>query len=98
MNPIEHALRLLHTEQAFLGVGLAALAVVVAVVIVVRRWLLKGIRWAPALLIVSGGFLAGAVTVEATYHSWYRHRCVAHTSDIDECFDEEGKRLHHKDY
>lgn len=94
MNPIEHALRLMQTEQASMGVGLAALAALVAVGIVVRRWLAEGIRWAPALLIVGAGVLAGSVIVEATYYSWYRHRCVAHSSDIDECFDEDGKRLH----
>ena len=85
MNPIDHALRLLDTQQALVGVGLAALAVVVALVIVARRALEDGIRFIPALLIVFAGFLAGAVIVEASYYSWYRHRCVLHHSDIDAC-------------
>ena len=90
MNPIEHAFRLMNTEQAGLGVALAALAVVVAVVIVVRRAIAEGFRWVPALLIMCAGFLAGAVIVEASYYSWYRHRCVLHSSDIDECYDKGG--------
>jgi len=90
MNPIEHAFRLMNTEQAGLGVALAALAVVVAVVIVVRRAGAEGFRWVPALLIMCAGFLAGAVIVEASYYSWYRHRCVLHSSDIDECYDKGG--------
>lgn len=98
MNPIEHALRLMDTEQAALGVGLAALAVIVAVVIVIRRSIEEGFRWVPALLIMCAGFLSGAVIVEASYHSWYRHRCVLHSSDIDECFDKDGKRLHDEGY
>ena len=85
-----------NTTQAGLGVGLAVLAVVIAVAIVVRRRARERIRWIPALLIVCAGFLAGAVIVEATYYSWYRHRCVDHGSDIDECYDEDGKRLHQR--
>jgi hypothetical protein len=65
-------------------------------VIVVRRAIAEGFRWVPALLIMCAGFLAGAVIVEASYYSWYRHRCVLHSSDIDECFGEDGKRLHHE--
>jgi hypothetical protein len=98
MNPIEHALRLMDTEQAALGVGLAALAVVFAAAIVVRRSREEGFRWIPALLIMCVGLLAGAVIVEASYYSWYRHRCVLHSSDIDECFDKDGKRLHDEGY
>jgi hypothetical protein len=96
MDPIGHALRLMNTTQAGLGVGLAALAVMIAVAIVVRRRVRERIRWIPALLIVCAGFLAGAVIIEATYYSWYRHRCVDHSSDIDECFDKDGKRLHER--
>ncbi|HKY77315.1 MAG TPA: hypothetical protein VJS45_14305 [Acidimicrobiia bacterium] len=98
MNPIEQALRLMDTDQAFLGVGLAALAVVVAVVAAVRRSIEDGFRWIPAVLIMGAGFLAGAVIVETSYYSWYRHRCVLHSSDIDECFDADGKRLHDEGY
>ena len=98
MNPIEHALRLMNTTQAGVGLGLAALAVVVAVAIVVRRARAEGFRWGPALLIMCAGFLAGAVIVEGSYYSWYRHRCVLHSSDIPECFGEDGKRLHDKGY
>ena len=98
MNPIEHAFRLMATEQAGLALGLAAVAVVIAASVAFRRVLDGSIRWAPALLIVSAGFLAGAVIVEATYYAWYKHRCVDHTSDIDECFDKDGERLHHEGY
>jgi hypothetical protein len=85
MNPIDHAFRLMDTQQASLAVGLAAVAVVIAAGIAFRRVLDGSIRWIPALLIVAAGFLAGAVIVEASYYAWYRHRCVLHSSDIDEC-------------
>ena len=98
MNPIEHALRLMDTDQAFLGVGLGAFAVIVAVVATVRRSIEGGFRWIPAVLIMCSGFLAGAVIVETSYYSWYRHRCVLHSSDIDECFDGDGRRLHDEGY
>jgi hypothetical protein len=98
MNPIDHAFRLMATQEAFVAVGLAAVAVVIAAGIAFRHVLDGRMRWIPALLIVSAGFLAGAVIIEATYYSWYRHRCVHHGSDIDECFGKDGKRLHDKGY
>ena len=98
MNPIDHAFRLMDTLEAGLGLGLAAIAVVIAAGIAFRRAIDGRIRWVPALLIVAAGFLAGAVIVEASYYSWYRHRCVHHSSDIDECFGEDGKRLHDEGY
>ena len=98
MDPIDHAFRLMATQQASLAVGLAAVAVVIAVGIALRRVLDGRIRWIPALVIVSAGFLTGGVIIEATYHAWYRHRCVLHSSDIDECFGENGQRLHHEGY
>jgi hypothetical protein len=85
MNTIDHALRLLDTQQASLGAGLAVLVVAVAVLIVVRGALAGSIRLVPALLIVPAGLVVGAVIVEASYYSWYRHRCVLHHSDIAEC-------------
>jgi len=33
------------------------------------------------------------VIVEASYYSWYRHRCVLHGSDIDECSAKSGAWL-----
>jgi hypothetical protein len=96
MDPIGHALRLMNTTQAGLGVGLAALVVVIAVAIAVRRRARQRTGWIPVLLIVCTGFLAGAVIIETTYSSWYRHRCVDHSSDIDECFGKDGKRLHER--
>lgn len=96
MDPIGHASRLMNTTQAGLGVGLAACAVVIAIAIAVRHRARERTGWIPALLIVSAGFLAGAVIVEATYYSWYRHRCVLHGSDIDECYGKDGQRLHQR--
>lgn len=99
MNPIGHALRLLGTTQAFFGVWLAVAAVtaaVVAAVMFARYSEYQRARWWRALLIVLVGLAIGGATVEATYYSWYRHRCVDHSSDIDECFDNDGKRLHER--
>ena len=91
MNPIEHAIRLHDTNGAFLGVWLAAAAVVVTAVLVVRRARERGFRLIPvAALVVSAGLLVGVVGVESAYYSWYRHRCVLHGSDIDECSDKDA--------
>ena len=100
MNPFAHALRLLDTTQAFLGVGLAvaaiAAAVVAALVVACYGEYQRGARWWRALLIVCVGLLVGGATVEATYYSWFKHRCVDHGSDIGECFDKNGMRLHQR--
>ncbi|MGH9010795.1 MAG: hypothetical protein ACRDYF_13250 [Acidimicrobiia bacterium] len=85
MNTIEHALRLLGTQEAVLGTGLAAVAVAVAVLIVFRLALERRFRLIPALLIISAGLLVGTGIVHATYHAWFTHRCVHHHSDIPEC-------------
>lgn len=91
MSPIDHAIRLHDTGQAFLGVWLAAAAVVVTAVVIVRLARERGVRLIPvAALVVSAGLLVGAVGVESAYYSWYRHRCVLHGSDIDECSDKDA--------
>ena len=90
MNPIVHAFRLLETQQALWGVMLAAVVVAIAAWIVFRRVLVGSIRWIPALSIVVAGLVAGTAIVEFSYMSWFRHRCVDHHSDIDECSSRGG--------
>ena len=85
INTIDHALRLLNTEEACLGTGLAVVVVAVAVLIVFTRALEGRIRLMAGVLVISSGLLVGAGIVEATYDAWYTHRCVNHSSDIREC-------------
>ena len=98
MNTIDHAFRLLDTQQAGLSVLLAAAAVAAAFVIALIYVVHGRVRWMGAFLIVATGLATGGATVEASYYSWYRHRCVLHSSDIPECFGEDGKRLHDEGY
>jgi protein-S-isoprenylcysteine O-methyltransferase Ste14 len=85
INTIDHALRLLNTEEACLGTGLAAVVVAVAVLIVFSRALEGRIRLMAGVLIISSGLVVGTGIVQVTYHAWYTHRCVHHSSDIREC-------------
>jgi len=85
MHTIERALRLLETETAGLGVFLAAVSVAAAVLIVLGLACLARLRLVPAVLILGAACLVSTGIVEATYHSWYTHRCVDHHSDIPEC-------------
>lgn len=91
----------MNTSEAFLGVWLAIAAVGAAVgaAVVFARYDCeheRRVRWWRASLIVCVGLLVGGATVETTYYSWFRHRCVDHSSDIDECFGKDGKRLHQR--
>ena len=85
MNVIEHALRLLDTQQALWGTCLAVAVVAAAFMVAFIRCVDGRLRWMGALLIIAAGLSAGTGIVEASYSSWYRHRCVLHHSDIDEC-------------
>ena len=85
MHTIDRAVRLLDTQTAGFGVFLAGASVAVAVMILIVLALAARLRFVPALLIVGAGLLVGTGVVEATYYSWYKHRCVDHHSDIREC-------------
>ena len=87
---VERALRLLNTTEAFFGVGLAVMMVVVALAMALCRqpqvlFRGRGPVWARSLLVLGVGAVAASGIVSATYDAWYRHRCMDHHSDIPEC-------------
>ena len=93
MDTIDRAARLLDTQTAWLGVFLAGASVAVVVVILILLACVARLRFVPALFIVGAGLLVGTGVIQATYNSWYKHRCVHHHSDIREC--DAGRRSGH---
>jgi hypothetical protein len=90
MGLIDRSLRLLDTQQAGLGVWLAVLLVLAAVVAILleRPTTLFGRRptgGRRVMIVLGGGMLAAVSVLHLTYLAWYEHRCVAHSSDIPEC-------------
>jgi multisubunit Na+/H+ antiporter MnhB subunit len=91
MGIVERSLRLLETQQAGLGVWLAAVPVLVALVFVAleRPKTLFGaqLRVSHRVVLVLGVGVIGAIVVmNTTYDTWYAHRCIDHRSDIPECY------------
>lgn len=90
MGVVERSMRLLETQQAGLGVLLAALLVLAAIVAVLlgRPTTLFGKRLgaAPRVSVVLAAGVIGAISVvNISYVAWHRHRCIYHNSDIPEC-------------